>query len=362
MMARTKISLLVISMLVVFSASLSGLAQTDSGTIIYARYHDYRHDFYAVAPDGSAERFLFESYDSDLAWSPDGKLVVYRQMRDGPAETLSMADYDLYLTDLTGLKPIQLTSTRTNGAAQWSPDGNWIVFVSGSFGLLEPRPSEFQDIYVLDVRVVKDGIMPESVQLTSIGTAWSPRWSPDSSRIAFLSNCDLFVMSVDGSHVRNLTEALADCVSSPDWSPMADQIAFQAANLDKYDVSSEIYVIDVDTLKLVQITNNAIPDQYPRWSPDGTRIAFVSNFGGIHLFNTDDTDLVNLTEETGISHIGFRGDFAWSPDGTKMVFSGKPADGTADQIFILDVETGDARLLAGAPYDELHYTNPVWLP
>jgi dipeptidyl aminopeptidase/acylaminoacyl peptidase len=140
----------------------------------------------------------------------------------------------------------------------------------------------------------------------------SPRWSPGGTNLAFLSNRSggkpqLFVIDVNGGEPRELT-SLAEGAGGPVWSPDSRRIAFAARVPDvaensevetkkpknpparvittlkyrangegfTYDRRRHIFVADVETGHVDQLTNGDWDDVQPAWSPNGDRIAFVS--------------------------------------------------------------------------------------
>lgn len=120
----------------------------------------------------------------------------------------------------------------------------------------------------------------------------SPVWSPDGTRIAFVSNRDgndeLYVMNADGTNPTRLTdEPAAD--RDPSWSPDGRHIVF-TSDRDNEDLVNpltgrwEIYVTGADGTGLTRLTYNATHEVEPAWSPDGTRIAFVG-VGGIRAMD-----------------------------------------------------------------------------
>lgn len=179
-----------------------------------------------------------------------------------------------------------------------------------------------------------------------------PAWSPDTAKIAFISDRDgenqLYVMNVDGTNVIKLTDMLG--VHSPNWSPDSKKIAFVSEEqwgIENYAkpwyLSNDIYIIDCDGKNLTKITGalqefvESISAE-PAWSPNGKRLLFLNaKFGKrygygssnqelptafnekypqIYAYDFESNSIVNVTnseKDTNISH-------TWSPDGNTIVF------------------------------------------
>ena len=151
------------------------------------------------------------------------------------------------------------------------------------------------------------------------GPDQNPAWSPDGRTIAFKSYRDerplggrkwqemIYVMNADGSGQRKLTR-LSNSDGSFSWSPDGRRIAF----VSDRDGNDEVYVINVDGSGLRNLTRNPARDGHPKWSSDGRTIGFVSNRGGnrdIYVMNADGSRQRNLTR--GIDQQAFG--IAWSP-------------------------------------------------
>jgi uncharacterized protein YjdB len=161
---------------------------------------------------------------------------------------------DLYLVNTTGAVLSRLTSDVAYDInPAWSPDGSKIAFVSMRDGN--------DEIYVMSA----DG--SGQTRLTFNGASdRSPTWSPDGGRIAFVSNGDVYVMNADGSNPVRLSSSGNN--NDPDWSPDGSKIAFDSWR----DGSGHqaIYVMNADGSSATQFSSGAQPD----WSPDGAKLVF----------------------------------------------------------------------------------------
>lgn len=155
------------------------------------------------------------------------------------------------------------------------------------------------------------------------GTNLSPAWSPDGSKLAFSSSRsgdpDIYVVDSDGRNLKRLTNYKMPDVS-PVWNPKTgSQIAWVSGRTDL----PQIYIMESDGTNVQKMTDQGYAVS-PAWSPNGQFLAFswVRHYGpgapgawDIYLMDIASKQIVQLT------HDGGRNDFpSWSPDGRHIVF------------------------------------------
>ena len=159
----------------------------------------------------------------------------------------------------------------------FSPDGKEISFAQ--FRLPEQGDDTDLMIYKMETKQIRRLIDQYAIQI------W-PVWSPDGSRIVYANmHCsgecgrliqELWIADPMEKWSRQLLLTHAFC-QHPVWSPDGKKIAFSSDQSGNYD----IWIVDLETWHLQQITSHANLDVKPAWSPDGEKIAFVSMRSGL---------------------------------------------------------------------------------
>ncbi len=190
------------------------------------------------------------------------------------------------------------------------------------------------DLYVMDA----DGT--NTIRLTdSTMTALHGRWSPDGAKIAYYSpagatGSDIFVMNANGSGSTPLTlDGAAGAVNEfPDWSPDGTKILFEKG--------SGIWVMGADGTNAHQLLGFG---KRPRWSPDGNLVAFHSG-SAVWVVDADGSS-ARIIQDIGTFYSAYP---VWSPNGTKILFA-SPRDGAFTDIYVMYADGSGVVRLTHSP-------------
>ena len=305
-------------------------------------------------------------YDNQVyGWSNDGKYVIFRTMRDGWA--LSMTR--LYRVSVDG-GPAEPLPMPVSGAGSFSPGGNQIVY--------SPQARDFRpekrysggtanQLYIFDVEThaakrISEGVRSsrdpmwigkqiyfnsdkdghfnlyaydtasgKTTQATK-NTVWDVRWpsSDRESRIVYELDGELNILDVktgkntpiaiqvpdDGVNRRANRVSAAGLIEDADLSPKGERVLFSARG--------DIFTAPVEHGPTRNLTRTpGAHDKAPAWSPDGSKVAFISDASGEEEIWTVAQDGSSAPEQLTTGGKAFRFDPRWSPDGKRIAFGDK---------------------------------------
>ena len=306
--------------------------------------------------------------------SPDGRWVVVTLQTVAPG-------YDgyrhaLWLVSTAGddaVPPRRLTiGTRHDGHPRFSPDGRTLAFLSDRRLAVEEepkRPKEAKEredasqVHLLPL----DGIGGEARRLTDL-----PRgvrgfeWSPDGSRMVVVTT------SVGATHEADAKRRGTAGKPVPGDPPPSDyrfidrlEYMLNGAGF-LYDQVTHLWLVAVEDGTASRLTDGPVPDDEPAWSPDGRRIAFVSNRRRDHdlafrqAIHVVDVETRAVTAITGGPRAIF-GVPTWMPDGTAIAALGHRLEGRAgsrSDIHLFAADGSDAGAAGGRNLSRRHDLMP----
>lgn len=189
---------------------------------------------------------------------------------------------------------------------------------------------------------------------------YEPSWSPDGSRLAFISNrtgaFKVYIGWIDSVGMTRLTEGTAED-DSPAWSPDGSQIAFVSTR----DGNPEIYRMNADGSAQVRLTNDPGVDIHPIWSGDGRSILWNSSRSSRNAEDPETFEVFAMDADGGgvrrLTTGGVATYASWSPDGTRLLYRRQVADGNS-VIVIADRDGVETRLTQDPSRDGW----PAWSP
>jgi len=254
------------------------------------------------------------AHDYHPKWSPDGQTILFTSQRAGQT--------GIWMIPAQGGPPVQLpTDLEGDHHISWSPDMKEVVFDA-------KEPEGRHNVWIL---TVETGEVRRILPANDRGSNHQPTWSPDGSRIAFVSaradDAEIWVLSLEGGALQQVTENSARN-GHPWWTPDGSAITFASDLSGNYD----IWMVEADGANVRQVTDGSLDEIQPCVSPDLRLIAFTRREEA-----GDAVWIRSLASgrEIRVPTPGHCGWPTWSPDGTRVACSAR-IEGSLD-ILVVDV-------------------------
>jgi tricorn protease len=338
-------------------------------------------------------------YDNQVyGWTPDGKKILFRSLRDANGGSVETA---LYTVSTDGGLPEKLQMP-SSGAGDFAPDGNQVVYspLFRDFRTWKRYEGGWaQDLYIFDVNSYETKKIAESkrterdpmwigdaiyfasdrdgtlnlyvfdlksgdvLQLTQ-STTWDVRWpsSDNKSKIVYELNGELQIFDVSSKEDKKIA------ITVPDDGLAKRPSRYSAAkNIEDFELSpkgeralfvarGDIFTAPIENGPTRNLTNTSnAHDKLARWSPDGSKIAFISDVSGeeqVYLIDQKGQGKpVQLTTQFNcmLSPID------WSPDGKRIATSDKNG-----KLYVISVANKNVKEIADHEFGEMGYY--TWSP
>ena len=279
--------------------------------------------------------------DRDPMWIDD--TIYFTSDRTG---TLNLYAYDL------GSRDTRPLTNSTAWDVRWPGDDgrNQIVYeLNGELQLFTIGTGQSRPIQIV---VPSDGVAMRPARVSAARQIEDVELSPKGERALFVARGDIFTAPIENGPTRNLTRSSDAHDKWARWSPDGSRIAF----VSDRDGEDEIYVMPQDgSGEAEQLTAGGEAMRYaPVWSPDNERLAFSDKDGKLYVLEVASKELTLVVDEAN----GQLLDYVWSPHGGYLAFSLTKETGFRS-ILIWSRADG---ILHEVTSDLFNEWNPAWDP
>jgi Tol biopolymer transport system component len=356
--------------------------------------HGPPHVYISLVGKGTPLRLTPENEAAGYpAWSPDGQSIAFWRTGD------SARGWELVVMPALGGPGRRVASGWNPGVPAWSPDGKWLLwsglvepnsirsclYAAPAGGgevrkLLDPPHSGFgdsqpavspngrelvfhrgmgdydSDLYLAGFQDGRLAGAPRRLTHDSQSKG-SPRWTSDGKEIVYIggeafSDLSIYRVRPSGGDPRRV-EGIGANADSLTLAAKSNRLLYATRSIN-FDIRRvDLNSADARPERFLSSTRY---EATPSYSPDGGRIAFSSNRGGVRQIWVADADGANVSPLTSFSG-GVAGSPKWSPDGQFIVFDARPA-GNSD-IYTVPAGGGPVKRLTGDPRED-HL--PTWSP
>jgi tricorn protease len=270
-----------------------------------------------------------------------GSRIYFSSDRDG---TLNLYEYD------PATKKTEELTHSTKWDLRWpsSDHKNQIVYeMDGELNVFDIAAGTSRHI---SIEVPNDGVAMRPSHVSAAGQIEDFALSPKGERSLFVARGDVFTAPIEKGPTRNLTNSSNAHDKWARWSPDGGKIAF----ISDLDGEDEVYLINQDgSGKLEKLTSGLKAMLYaPEWAPDGKRIAFSDKDGKLYVLTLEDKKAAQVAKDPQ----GRLRDYRWSPDGGHIAFTMNNRNGFSS-LYVWSVADGQVHRVTADMFD---VGDPTW--
>ena len=278
--------------------------------------------------------------ERDPMWIGDA--IYFASDRDG---TLNLYSYDLATEAVA-----RLTSSAA-GDVRWPSSDGLSRIVYERDGELRVLDVKTKADVALRVFVPDDGVARRPSRHSAEKNVEDFALSPKGERALFVARGDVFTLPIEKGATRNLTRSSNAHDRGARWSPDGKRIAW----VSDASGEDEVWLVDQAGGEPEQVTKGGEGMRYaPEWSAGGTHLAFSDKDGKLHVVSLADRRLVEVADD----EYGLIRDYAWSPRGTWLAFSMADGNGTRS-LHLWGAADGKLHRVTGELFNE---EQPAWDP
>mgnify|MGYP000265314251 CR=1 FL=1 len=269
-----------------------------------------RRNLWSIAIDGSAHLPILSDSKNHFnpVFSPDGAKMAYLSSKEGKVQ--------VYLKDVASNSTTRVTDVAMSPSSMsFSPDGKYLAFAMFT-------PTKAKPLFSLDFKP-KGAKWAENAQYID-----QTNFQRDSMGMKRPGNMQVYVVPTIGGTPRQVTSGAHDHAGTMAWSKNGQQLITSANTRDEAEfdmLNSDLFSIDINTLKVTKLTDMSGPEYSPQLSPNGKKIAFVgyedngksNQLSQLYVMDPDGDNIKNLTSKLDRSV----GAIKWADKGKGLYFS-----------------------------------------
>ncbi|WP_077284941.1 S9 family peptidase [Cognaticolwellia aestuarii] len=269
-----------------------------------------RRNLWSIAIDGGAHLPIFSDSKNHFnpVFSPDGAKMAYLSSKEGKVQ--------VYLKDVASNSTTRVTDVAMSPSSMsFSPDGKYLAFAMFT-------PTKAKPLFSLDFKP-KGAKWAENALYID-----QTNFQRDSMGMKRPGNMQVYVVPTIGGTPRQVTSGAHDHAGTMAWSKNGQQLIISANTRDEAEfdmLNSDLFSIDINTLKVAKLTDMSGPEYSPQLSPNGKKIAFVgyedngksNQLSQLYVMDSDGDNIKNLTSKLDRSV----GAIKWAGKGKGLYFS-----------------------------------------